>query len=159
MIEFRGELTGECKRFLLRRQIRNQSIVSAIVFVLFSIPMVVLAVSDDPIWLLGFIPLIMLMILSVITPSKKDQKKFMPICVCIDLEEETIVVHHSETSERFRMISAVKCVEDYGEWYYFVFNYENRAPYFVCQKSLLQKGTLEQFEEIFQYKITRINSK
>ena len=86
----KGELTGECKRFLLRRQVRNQSIVSAIVFVLLSIPVIIASIYDNMIWLLGLVPLTMLMIFSVITPSKKEQKKFMPVCIFINLDEETI---------------------------------------------------------------------
>ena len=55
--------------------------------------------------------------------------------------------------ERFRMLNSVKEILDYGEWYYFIFNYEDRDPYFVCQKDLLTQGTLEEFEALFEGKI------
>lgn len=157
MIEFCGELTGATKNFLLRKQIRNQSIVSAIVFLLFSIPLIILTSSDDAIWLLGFVPLTMLMIFSIITPSKKDQKKFMPIRVFVNLDEETIVRQCENGNEAFHMISTVKCVEDYGEWYHFEFNYSDRDMYFVCQKSLLTQGSIEEFENLFADKLIRVS--
>ena len=53
------------------------------------------------------------------------------------------------------MIDSVKRVVDYGEWYDFVFYYSDRDLYFVCQKSLLTKGTLEEFEALFEGKIVR----
>ena len=78
----------------------------------------------------------------------------MPDLVFIDLKDE-VIVHKNEKRERFHMLSSVKTVIDYGEWYYFVFNFSDRDPYFVCQKSLLTKGTLEEFEALFEDKIER----
>ncbi len=152
MIEFRGELTGESKKFLLRKQVKLQTAVALIVVAIFSIPVVLASIFFMPICLLFFIPLGLYLLFSVITPSKRDQKKFVPDSITIDPEEETIV-HKCPAMERFHMISSVKRVEDYGEWYNFVFNYEDRDLYFVCQKSLLQKGTIEDFEKIFSDKI------
>ena len=81
----------------------------------------------------------------------------MPICVFVNLEEETIVRQCENGNEAFHMISTIKSVEDYGEWYYFIFNYADRDPYFICQKSLLSKGTIEKFEELFADKIVKAN--
>ena len=78
----------------------------------------------------------------------------MPKRVYVDTEEESIV-HECEKMERFHMLYSVERVLDYGEWYYFIFNYANRDLYFVCQKSLLTNGTLEEFEELFEGKIER----
>ena len=154
MIEFKGELTGACKKFLLRWQSRNQTIVTLIVVALFSIPTVFLAVSWNPAISIFFIPYAMLILFSLLPPGKSAQKIFMPKRVFIDLEEGTIV-HECEKTERFHMLTSVKQVIDYGEWYYFKFNYEDRDPYFVCQKSLLTQGTLEEFESLFADKLIK----
>lgn len=57
------------------------------------------------------------------------------------------------------MLSAVKCVKDYGEWYHFEFNFSDRDMYFVCQKSLLTEGSIEEFESLFADKLMRISDK
>ena len=44
---------------------------------------------------------------------------------------------------------------DYGECYYFKFNFGERDRFFVCQKSLLTEGTIEEFEELFEDVIVR----
>ena len=72
----------------------------------------------------------------------------------MDLEEKT-VVHQCEKMERFHMLDTVLKVLDYGEWYYLIFNYPDRDPYFVCQKNLLAQGTLTEFEALFEGKIER----
>ena len=53
------------------------------------------------------------------------------------------------------MIDSVDTVIDYGDWYHLLFNFEDRDTYFVCQKNLLTKGTLEEFEALFDGKIER----
>lgn len=154
MIEFKGELTGECRKFLLKKQVKIQAIASIITATIFMIPTILAAIFWKPIALIFLIPLGLLVIFSLVTPSKSDQKIFMPKRVYVDTEEESIV-HECEKMERFHMLYSVERVLDYGEWYYFIFNYANRDLYFVCQKSLLTNGTLEEFEELFEGKIER----
>ena len=154
MIEFSGELNGAAKKFLLDEQIKLQVKVSLATMIVVAIPAVIAAVLWNPAALvILLVPLIML-IGSCLKPDKKDQRLFVPKRIFLDLEEETIV-HICETQERFHMINSVKQVIDYGEFYYFVFEYADRDPYFVCQKSLLTQGTLEEFEALFEGKIER----
>ena len=155
MIEFKGELTGACKKFLLREQSKGQTIASLIAVGLFSVPTAWISIRWNPLVALFFIPYAMLILFSILPPGKSAQKIFMPKRVFIDLEEQTIV-HECEKMERFHMLDSVKQVIDYGDWYYFKFNYEDRDPYFVCQKSLLTQGTLEEFEALFTDKIVRM---
>ena len=154
MIEFNGELTGDCKKFLLNKQKKSQLIVSVIVLMIFSPPIVLVAIHWKIDALLFMIPLSLFLVGSVIPISKNAQKIFMPKKVFLDLEENTIV-HQCEKMERFHMIDSVKSVIDYGDWYHLIFYYSDRDMYFVCQKSLLTKGTLEEFEALFEGKIER----
>ncbi len=154
MIEFNGNLSGECKKFLLKKQIKMQTIASVFTAILFSVPVTFLSIYVKPLFAICFVPLVMLVVFSMIPPSKSDQKIFMPKRVYIDLEEETIV-HECEKMERFHMLSSIIRIIDYGDWYYFVFDYEDRDPYFVCQKDLITQGTLEEFENLFEGKIEK----
>ena len=154
MFEFNGPITGNCKRFLINRQIKNQTVASTSVCLLF-IPIVVsLSVFIDTIILILLIPLLMLVIFSLIKPGEKTQKNIVPICVCIDCEEG-VIIRSTANGKTERSLSSIKCIEDYGDWYYFVFNYESRDPYFVCQKDLLSIGEIEEFEKLFDDKIIK----
>ncbi|MBQ7362821.1 MAG: hypothetical protein IJW48_00050 [Clostridia bacterium] len=154
MIDFNGEINGDCKRFLLKKQIKIQVKVSLIVAILFAVPIILTSVFWKTIALLMFLPFAFAIVFSALPPSRGSQRIFVPQRVYIDTEEQTIV-HKCAKLERFHMLSSVKAVIDYGEWYYFIFEFEDRDPYFVCQKSLLTEGTLEEFEALFEGKIER----
>ena len=53
-----------------------------------------------------------------------------------------------------RLISAATKVFDYGSFYYISFPMGQKSDKFVCQKNLLTQGTLEEFEVLFEGKIT-----
>ena len=152
MIEFKGEITGRCKKFLMAKQIKIQTTATSITIALFLIPLILVAYYWNVIALIFLIPLALLLVFSLMPPGKNAQKLFIPKRVYIDTTEETIV-NECEKMERFRMLNSVKEILDYGEWYYFIFNYEDRDPYFICQKDLLTQGTLEEFEALFEGKI------
>ena len=154
MIEFSGNLTGDCKKFLLKKQIKSQLLVAVLVFILFSTPITLFAIYWSTDALLFLIPLLIFLVGSVLPISRNSQKIFMPEKIFLDLKENTIV-HKCEKMERFHMINSVKTVIDYGAWYHFVFYFKDRDMYFVCQKSLLTQGTLEEFEALFEGKIER----
>ena len=152
MIEFKGELTGACKKFLLKRQVKLQIISVSITLVLFTIPTIWIAILKYPLALLFLIPYAMFLLFAALPPSKKSQKNFVPLRVFVDLEEN-MIVHQCETQERFHDLSSVKKVEDYEDWYYFYFYFSDRDWYFVCQKNLLTQGNLDEFEALFDGKL------
>jgi len=49
----------------------------------------------------------------------------------------------------------VKKVYDYGEFYFISFYFGKISCYFICQKSLLTQGTIEDFEKLFDGKIVK----
>ena len=153
MIEFNGQISGKCKDFMINRQIRNQTIALSISCLLFAPIVILMSILVDKLFLMFFVPLFLLIALSFIKPGEKVQKTFLPIRVYVDFEEK-IVVRVTENGKIVRLLSSVKRIEDYGDWYYFVFNYEGRDPYFVCQKNLLSVGTISDFEKAFADKIT-----
>ena len=154
MIEFKGELSGASLKFLIKRQIEGQAIASLITTGLFSVPIIFASIYLHLLALVVFVPHIVMVIGSLIPPGKKARSAFVPNRIFIDKTEMT-VVHQCDKMERFHMMSSVKKIVDYGEWYHFVFFYSDRDDYFVCQKSLLTKGSLEEFEAMFEGKIIR----
>ena len=154
MIEFNGMLTGASKSFLLKKQMKLNGITALFITIVFSILIISIALIVNKMILLFLITILVFDIGILLPSSKNSQKLFMPKRIFLDLEEGTIV-HQCEKMERFHMIDSVKKVVDYGEWYDFVFYYSDRDLYFVCQKSLLTKGTLEEFEALFEGKIVR----
>lgn len=153
MIEFNGELTGKCKKFLIKEQIKSQTVASLIVTFIFLVPTILIAIQWGPKVLAFFALNLLMVIFSLLPPSKKAQEVFMPRCVFFDFEEETVVYQNLRNEEQFRMISSIEQILDFGEWYYLKFEYSDRAPYFVCQKSLITQGTIEEFERVFGERI------
>ena len=152
MIEFKGPLTGEAEKFLLKQQTKILSRTMLIVTILFGVPIVLCSIYVRPLILLFLLPILMLLVYSLMTPSKKDQMMFMPKRIFIDLEEN-MIVHQCEKMERFHSLDSVQTIFDYGECYYFKFDYANRDMYFVCQKDLISQETIDEFEELFKDKI------
>ena len=153
VIEFNGVLDGKCKKYLIKKQIKFQLFVSVLCTIIFIIP-VVFVPPQSLVSQLILISVLGLNFFSIIPPSKNSQKQFMPIKIFIDLQEKTIV-HQTEKVERFHMITDVKKVIDYCDWYDLRFSFSGRDLYFVCQKNLISKGTLEDFEALFEGKIVR----
>ena len=154
MIKFQGELSQSCKKFLLKKQVNAQFKASLITAIIFGIIILLIAIPNRLKVLIFLIPLVIFVFLSLIPPSKKNQKSFVPICIYVDLEEEAIV-HECEKMQRSHPIESVKSIIDYGEWYYFEFEFGNRDLYYVCQKNLITNGSLEEFEKMFEGKIVR----
>ena len=150
MIEFNGDISGNSRQFLFRLQSKYMVMATSITAVIFLIPTILAAIYWDTLALLFIIPLAMMVAFSFI-----HYDNCVPNRIFIDTEEETIV-NFSKQGERFHMLSSVKYVKDYGEWYHFEFYYSDRDMYFVCQKSLLIKGSIEEFENLFADKLMRV---
>lgn len=60
----------------------------------------------------------------------------------------------SNGTHKFK-IKSIKKVTDYGEFYFIGFSKFLAVEDIVCQKNLLKKGTLEEFEALFEDKIVR----
>ena len=146
MIEFKGELTGQCKEYVLKTERKNSLIGGAAVAVVFSTFTIILALFYD-LRYLAAVPLLCLFAIPfAIPPSKKSYGNILPTQVIIDVEEGL-----TSKGENFSLdndLENVTKVIDFGEGYHICFS--NRNNRFVCQKSLITQGTLEEFEELFK---------
>ena len=155
MIEFKGDLSNSCRKFLIKKQIIAQSKASLLTVGFFAVIILLISIPDRLNILLFLFPLAIFATLSMIPPSKKVQKSFVPQRIYINLDNEEII-HECEKMKRSHSLQSIKSIIDYGEWYYFEFDFTNRDIYYICQKDLLTQGTLEDFEILFSRKIKKI---
>ncbi len=85
-------------------------------------------------------------------PTKKDLRAFIPKRVYIQDEHITVI---NDKQGQVNKLEDVKKVIDYGEFYELTFPFGKSDKKFICQKSLLTKGALEEFESLFEDKIER----
>ena len=158
MIEFRGEQTGLCQRFMFKKYAKVQMITFLALAAFWAIPAILLSTLDAAVAnllsKLLFIAAVAQVILAFIPLGKFNRSLVLSKRIYIDFEEGTIV-RETEKEETFRMLSEIRTVLDHGEWYEIVFDFGNGARCYACQKGLLTQGTLEEFELLFEGKIER----
>lgn len=152
MIEFNGELSDVCKNYMLKKEVKGAFFVSLIVAIIFSIPVIIATILKHWIFILGIPFLILIIILASIPPSEKAYSLIMPTRISIKNE---IIKSESERFCYTKSILNIKKVVDIGECYHIYFNFLYKNPRFVCQKSLITKGTIEDFESLFEGKLER----
>lgn len=152
MIEFNGKITEKTKKFFYKATIRMVQYSFYISFIISDISVSVAAISmlDYPIGILAlifggglailWIPPYLLRLSKGIVPSK------------ITITEYYIISTNWFRTKRVEL-SNVKKVKDYGDFYFIEFPKFIYSTAFVCQKSLMTKGSLEEFVELFEGKI------
>lgn len=152
MIVFNGELSENNKKFL-NRKMKNVSIISTcILSIILVIPITLAVVFDDTIWAIAYIIIPALILFSVVPIPKK---KWDTICPTeISINDETVIIH-GETFHQEREISQLKRIIDFGDCYKMEFVFPHKSFSCLCQKNLIVKGTLEEFEERFADIIVR----
>ncbi|MGN1094738.1 MAG: hypothetical protein ACI4SC_07135 [Candidatus Neoclostridium sp.] len=152
MIEFKGELSANCKKFVLSEETK----VARLSAIIPSIPMAIadiwISLSVDLFYLIFLPVLIFIVVLAGLTPKEKSYGLIMTkkVELCDDY-----LSSEGEKFEEVRVLDDVKCVVDYGDWYKIYFYFPHKSLRFICQKDLLVKGTIEEFEEMFAGRIKR----
>ena len=75
----------------------------------------------------------------------------------ITISDDGVVVSQGKEFMLAGQVANVAMVLDMGEWYHLSWSRRFGSGHFVCQKSLLVKGTIEDFEKLFEGKIVRKN--
>ena len=154
MFEFSGELTGSAYKYFKKRMLKLE--VGVLTFSFGTMFMLLLLISITTgywpatiAWLTFYL---LLLIILVAFPRKKEKSEVMPTKIFSDVE---YIVSQSKKTEEYLLFEDVKKIVDYGEFYNVFLN--GKYSYaFICQKSLLTQGTLEEFEAHFEGKIERI---
>ncbi len=104
-------------------------------------------------FLICFAPAFVAITLIPLIPKTKKQKlQLTPKRIFTDGETLTCV---GENYTESMLIGDEKEVRDYGEFYVLVYPFGKVSEKFVCQKKLLTKGSLEEFEALFEGKIKK----
>ena len=152
MITFQGDLSTECKKKMLKEETKLKIVVFGIMGLLLCIPAVILAILVWPYFWVAVAVILFIVPLSFFPAPKKDWPKQFPTKVIIGEEELESV---GDDWEDYRNMENVKCVLDYGNWYFITFNYPHKSRTFICQKDLIKEGTIEEFESLFSGRIIK----
>lgn len=155
MIEFNGYLTGAPKKFLFKKLIscfQNATIFAFTMVLPFIILLVKTFEALSILYLYLAFFLCLMIVYRIIIP--KASKSAIPKRIYI-MDDKMVCIADNFTENR--SVELVRKVFDYGEFYFISFYFGKISCYFICQKSLLTQGTIEDFEKLFDGKIVRKN--
>ena len=160
MIEFKGELSRECQTFIRKKEGIVQSVLFTIAFIILAYPLylLIIPIFSSTLFVVLIYALIYLftMVLCFVMPSRKEFLKNIPYKIVID-ESEGLIASISADNNIEMNLDNVDIVYDMGTWYLLKFSPgPNYPPRFLCQKDLVVRGTIEDFEKLFAEKIVRI---
>ena len=143
-IDFVGHVSVDCIRMFNKTIIKQNLIPLSAIF----LSIILSSILFNWYILLFLIPFTLVGLSNL----KVEQNELLPHRIRIDVESKKII-YNFQKMKRVHPFEEVKKVIDYGFCYHFVF--KRSDPYFVCQKSLLTQGSLEEFEALFEDKIVR----
>ena len=156
MIEFNGRLTGAAeKRFFDRARASGQNVL--LISLLFLSPPITVFSIMRGYWgiIIGLLAVaVAILLLARIPQSQKDKEKMIPRKIFTE-DEYIICIANAYTESR--LIRDAKMVRDFGEFYEVVFPMGKVSEKFICQKDLLTKGSLEEFETLFKDILVVVN--
>ena len=152
MIEFNGYLSGNAEKHFFKKArayAQNLLMIGAV----FALPVAGILGIRLHTW----IPLSVNCALFLIIPllvripkSKREKISITPKKICL---EDEYIICIADKYEECRSISDVKSVLDHGDFYELIFQFGKSSEKFICQKNLLIKGSLEEFELLFEDKL------
>ncbi|MDD6054239.1 MAG: hypothetical protein PUB81_02725 [Clostridiales bacterium] len=163
MIEFKGRLSNKCKKYLIKSSWQLGFFVVIAVCIPFIILSIVLSIMDDWVYLVMLLPIGLFIFFASLKPETRAYRELYgkngkiydgELTWHITIERDIMFAEGIQRSET-KNLSNVKKVVDMGEWYKIYFYFPYKSNLFICQKDLLVKGTIEEFEELFSDKIIR----
>ena len=155
MIEFNGYISGEAEKYFWKNSKKIFQKIILCTFLLLAPPCVIIPARTQ-FWILPMIYcslFVFVMLLTFLPKSKKERKSMVPKRIFTDGE---FIISIAEKYEDTKKISDVKIVRDYGEFYELVFPFGKISEKYICQKDLLTKGTIEEFEQLFGEKLIKV---
>jgi len=158
MIEFKGDLSKECRDYILNVNQIIGMIAATIATMPFTIAAIVLTVNyKNMIFLLELPVAIFTIVAAYVTKPKGELlEKMMEYYVAINAEN---VIYEGNGRYLEIKIDDVKKIIDYGNFYKIKFYFPNTGRSLICQKSLITGGTIEDFEQLFAGQIIRDQAK
>ena len=153
MIAFKGDISKNCKEFLKKQDLHERWIMWLVIIFLLSAGIVFLAAIWD--WIaLSFLFLPFMIVIGDYFSMPQNANRSYPKSITITKDEIWL---ECQAGIITRSLLDVKCVVDYGDWYYIQFYFPHHK-YFACQKDLIIEGTIEEFEEQFKDSIAYKNA-
>ncbi len=156
MIEFNGYISGNAEKHFWKKSAQfGQNIILFSMILCFPFPIFFAnAFNDNNIVIVYLLLMIIVPLICRIPKSKKEKIKYLPNRIYI---EEGYIICQTQIQAQIRKLEDVKKVVDYGEWYFLSFPLGKISGNFICQKDLLTKSSLEDFEALFKNKIIKKN--
>ena len=160
MIIFHGRYSEKCITATAKQQNKSYALACFIFTLLAIIVTILIAIFDFTnfyYFLSLTIILIFVNILLLLVPHNSIVFR-LSRKITFDFDQDLVIIEIEDFSEKVKpktkKISTIKSIEDQGEWYYINFKIDFTEN-IVCQKNLIEQGTIEEFEEIFKDKIIK----
>ena len=151
MVEFNGNLSNVCKNYAIKRTKLISFFALCITCFIFLIPFAILSLHNS-LYLIAVFTLIIIPFVSFLPLPTKSLNYIIPSTIIIN---NNFVISKGKSFKHQRNFDDVKKVIDYGSWYHIIFHYSKRCETFICEKKLIQHGTIDEFEKMFKNKLIR----
>ena len=156
MIAYNGELSSECRAYLIKRQRKLTTLLAVCIGVLCSIPFIIIAFLYNWVFILFSLIIILLPVFQFFSFKGATLNYILPYkFIIIDGKMTCVGAKFREERE----IGQVSKVLDFGNWYHIFFKFPYKSQNFVAQKDLLTEGSLEEFENLFRGKLIKVRNK
>ena len=155
MIEFTGYLTGKAEKGFVRKsqKVGFGIMIFAVAFMLPIVFYMSRTIFHDMIFFYAMCGGCVLFVAIPFVPKgEKEHRAILPKRIYV---KEDCIVCTADRYTESKFIQDVSKVIDHGEYYELCFPFGKLSEKFICQKSLLTRGTLEEFEALFEGKITK----
>lgn len=149
MIRFYGEINKESQKFIAKKMLRLGLYAMIVLLIVVGFPSILAGVFFDIWFFTIFTGMGMLVALFLSYYTRKD---YYPNLITIDNNQICAEIGKGMATRTF---DDVKQIIDYGEFYDIIFYFPNKVLNCICQKDLIQEGTIEDFEELFKDYIVR----
>lgn len=157
MFEFKGEFSETSKQYLVNKLSKGILISILIPSIFFSI-LIVLFAAICNYWILAIAlvaPFISILGAAIIPKTKKEREKTL-----LAMLPKTVVIQNNhihvfwQNRTMIKDVDDIKKIIDSNGCYYIIF-YIPKESDVICQKNLMTKGNIEQFESFFKNKIVK----
>ena len=149
MIQFSGNISEKCKKYICKKAMMLWLYFAMVTAIIIGIPSILVLLFWDIAFFVVFTALVIACGIVLIFLTKNDQLPRI-----IEIEDGEIYAEMSNGAAT-RNYDDIKKIVDYGEFYDIIFYFPNKVLNCICQKDLIQEGTIEDFEELFKDYIVR----
>jgi hypothetical protein len=164
MVEFKGKISKECKKYILLRKAKQDTWIISIagLFVVLIVLPIYLSIFDLSSSLVLFIIIDSCLVWAACAciaffsaQGNVTQEEYIPLRVVIS--ETGAITQYTKRSEHISSVAEVKKVIDHGDWFVLICPSPTGVGHreIICQKDLLLQGTVEDFKKLFEGKIIR----